>query len=75
MDEEVDFDILVDELVVAPGCESIDPPPDEPAVLCATRAGASARRPVKVAMAIRLLFLLMVFSLPFLMKTAAAGMR
>jgi hypothetical protein len=60
MDEEVDFDILVDELVV-------------PEVLCATRAGASARRPVKVAMAIRLLFLLMVFSLPFLMKTAAAA--
>jgi hypothetical protein len=66
-EEEVDFDIpLVDEPVVF-----------EPEVVpvCAMRAGASVMRPVRVAIAIRLLFLLMCLSTPFLSINVAEGIK
>jgi hypothetical protein len=55
------FDMLLLVDCVAPGCESMDPPPDEPDVLWAIRAGPTIRRQVRVAaMARLLLFFLMV---------------
>jgi hypothetical protein len=54
------FDMLLLVDCVAPGCESMDPPPDEPEVLWAMRAGPTIRMPVRVVATARyLLFLFM----------------
>jgi hypothetical protein len=55
------FDMLLLVDCVAPGCESMDPPPDDPEVFWAISAGPTIRRPVRVAAIARLLlFVLMV---------------